>query len=364
MQLINFSVDRIIIHQIFRNDDDGRKVAPTQSHEYTRFDGAAVAAFKGRVIDAIGVGSKAVEMEIVDLGSNGLPALIDKMADQNDDDFAPSSFDIAQKLNSAQHQRSIPGGIVVVFSGQYGASGKRYLGIIKADIHSAYEKKVDKRTNEISLKFVEEVLLTPSSRLYKTAVFLEKSDWHHLDTNLNNKWVVMVSDSQISQSDGKAAALYFYSSFLGCGYPQTSARTTKQFYDSTISFISDLDIPEAKKTDLLSALNTYLRVDASSTISADEFADRYFDLDTKDSFKSHLDDAGLPDTAFTKDIAHIESKLKIRRLNFSKNVKISAPSDVFKDSITFETIDGDLDATGAPAEWTKIIIKDRITHQE
>ncbi|WP_432729937.1 hypothetical protein [Klebsiella oxytoca] len=37
----------------------------------------------------------------------------------------------------------------------------------------------------------------------------------------------MISDYQISKADGKAAAQYFYQHFLGCGYPETSARTTK-----------------------------------------------------------------------------------------------------------------------------------------
>lgn len=218
MHLLNFNVDRIIIHQVYRRDLDGNKITPTQSHEYTNFEQSAMGEFKSRVKDAIGEGSKAVQMEIVNQGVNDLPALVDSIIIQNDDEFAVSSYDIAKKLTDAQQSKAIPGGIVVVFSGTQGSQSKKFLGIIKAEVHSGYEKEVNQVTNEISLKFVEELLLTPGTRLYKTAAFFEKSDIEGDLDDLNSKWAVMVSDYQISKADGKAAAQYFYSDFLGCGY--------------------------------------------------------------------------------------------------------------------------------------------------
>ncbi|MCH8617763.1 nucleoid-associated protein [Undibacterium sp. TS12] len=190
MQLLNLSIDRIIIHQIYRRDQDGNKVAPTQSHEFTNFDVNAMDAFKTRVTDALGEGSKAVEMEIVSQEKNDLPKLIDQIIDHDNDTFASSSFDIAKKLTDAQQKKSIPGGIVVVFTGTQGYPSKKFLGIIKAEIHSAYEKEINKKTKEISLKFVEEVLLTPGSKLYKTAAFYEKNKCNPFASDLNEKWTV------------------------------------------------------------------------------------------------------------------------------------------------------------------------------
>ncbi len=365
MQLLNFHVNRIIIHQVYRRDEDGNKVTPTQSHEYTNFDRNAMGAFMTRVKDALGEGSKAVQMEIVDQEANDLPSLINTMIEQDNDVFAASSYDIAKKLTDAQQKKNIPGGIVVVFSGTQGATPKKFLGIIKAEVHSGYEKEVNEQTNEISLKFVEELLLTPGTRLYKTAGFFEKADVNQASMNLNDKWTVMVSDYQISKGEGKAAAQYFYSDFLGFGYPQTSARTTKQFYEATTAFISNLDATAAKKSNLLNALTTYLKVDTSSTINASDFASTYFeDVDVQDAYTSHLRDVGLSDNAFTKDIEHIEGKLQYRRVMFRSNVKISAPSETFKNLISIETIEGDPDESGGPTEWTKVIIKDKITQQE
>lgn len=364
MQLLNLTIERIIIHQVYQKDSDGNKVPPTQSHDYTKFDKSAMEAFKTRVKDALGEGSKAVLMEIVDQGPTYLPALVDKMIDQDDATFAVSSYDIATKLTDAQHKKSIPGGIVVVFSGTQGHPAKKFLGIIKADIHSAYEKQVNEKTKEISLKFVKEVLLTPGTRLYKTAGFYERAEYDESSDDLDQKWCVMISDYQINNADGKAAAQYFYSDFLGCGYPQTSARTTKQFYEAASSFISEMKATEERKSDLLNALTTYLKVDTSSTVSTSDFASKYFDIDTQDIFTSYMKEQGLPTAAFTKDTTHIASKLEIRKVRFRSNVRISAPSEVFKDLVVMETVPGEPDESGSVTEWTRVTIKDRIAQQE
>lgn len=363
MELINLKIERIIIHQIFQRNEDGNKKPPIQSHELTLFDKSAMDEFKSRVIDALGEGSKAVEMEIVKQGKDDIPRIVDIAINQKNEDFTVSSFDFAQKLSNVQQSRQIPGGIVVIFSGSYGYPQSKFLGVIKAEIHSAYQKEINPETKEISLKFVQEVLLTPGTRLYKTAGFFEKPI-KKSNLDLNEKYSVLISDYQISKADGKAAAQYFYSDFLGCGYPNTSARSTKQFFDATHKFISDLNVSSEKKIDLFNALTTYLKVATSSTISIKDFGSNYFDNDLQDEYKNYMEDYGIPNTAFTKDLEHIESHLKFRKLNFSRNVKIIAPSEVFKELITVETIEGPLDENGIPKNWTKVIIKDNIITQE
>lgn len=364
MQLLNLNIDRIIIHQVYQRDAEGQKKAPMQSHEFTRFSHDAMETFKQRVVEALGESSRAVQMEIVHQEPKDLPQIVERAIDEDESTFAVSSYDFATLLTDAQQMKSIPGGIVVVFTGTQGHPAKKFLGIIKAETHSAYEKEVDDTTGEISLKYVEEVLLTPSSKLYKTAGFFEKAAYNSPYTNLNDKWAVMVSDSQINKAGGKAAARYFYSDFLGCGYPQTSARTTKQFYEAAKTFISALDVPESKKSDYINALTTYLKVDTSSSIGTADFASKYFEPDVQDAFSEHMESAGIPTASFTKDVEHISDSLKFRKVKTSKNVKITAPAESFKDLITITTIEGDADESGMAAEWTQVIIKDKIVTQE
>lgn len=363
MQLLNLSIDRIIIHQIYQRDQSDQIIPPTQGNEYTRFEPTAMGTFRKRVNQALGEKSKAVQMEIVHQGPNDLITLIDEMANMDDDAFKSSSFEIAKRLARAQNRANYPGGIVVVFSGTQGQYSKKILGIMKAEVHSGYEKIKDSISGEISLKFVEELLLTPGTKLYKTAGFFEKNEYEGTSDDLNDKWTVMVSDSQINKVNGKAAAQYFYEGFLGFGYRQTSARTTKQFYDAAYSFIDGLDISAEKKNEYLNALTIYLKVDMSSTISTSDFGGKYFDVDRQDLFAEYMEDEGIPTTSFTKDTEYITTNLKLRKIKFSSNVKITASPEAFRDLITIETIDGDPDESDTPMEWTQIIVKDRITQQ-
>lgn len=361
MDIINLQINKIMIHQVYQRDHEGNKITPNRSSEFIIFDSDAMDTFKSRFMNAIGSDSKAVPMSIVNQESTDLAPLVNQISDADDTTFKNISYDIANKLADAQQRRNLPGGIVVVFSGTFGATPKKFVGVMKAEIHSAYEKSKNELTQEITLKFVEEALLTPATKLYKTAAFLQKNNDETGD-DLNHRWDVLVSDSQISQTDGKAAAHYFYANFLGCGYPETSARTTKQFYDATTEFLNDLDVSEEKRNDLHNALVSYLKHENSEIVNPTEFANRYFETEVRDSFSEYLEDKNLPTTAFTKDITHISSKLKTRKLSFSKNVKISAPSQVFQDLIDIEIINEN--ESGQAVNWTKIIVKDVIVSQE
>ena len=327
----------------------------------TRFEDSAMTDFEARVMSALGADSKAVCMEIVEQGSNDLVGIVDKLINFDDSNFVVSSYDIAQKLTMAQTAVSMSGGIVVVFDGTYGFPEKKFIGIIKADIYSGYKKNVDETTQKISLEHIKEVLLTPSSKLYKTIGFFEKDAYDPNADDLNDKWMVLISDTQINQQDGKAAAKYFYEAFAGCGYPQSSARVTKQFYDAAKEFIISLPQPVEKRNDLLNALSTYLKVDQSTTVNPIEFAKSYFDIQTQDNFKKFLGEKAIPMNAFTKDTAHIATDLKSRRVTFNNDVRIVATPELFESGIIIEPIEGSIDEnTGRPSDWTKIIVKGKI----
>lgn len=361
MNIINLQINKIIIHQIYQRDPDGNKISPKQSFDFINFDADAMLTFKSRVIDALGAESKAVEMTIINQEQTDTPYIVNQLSETEiSDEYVQLSYNLANKLADAQTKRNIPGGIVVVFSGTYGATPKKFVGIMKAEIYSAYQKLTNENSNEITLEYIEEALLTPATKLYKTAGFFEKGE---LDTDgdLNCKWDAVVCDTQISQTDGKAAARYFYANFLGFGYPESSAKTTKEFYDATCEFIQELDVTEEERYDIRNSLNSYLR-ENSDSISPVEFAGRHFEESIRDSFTNFLEDKDLPTSTFAKDIKHIESNLKTRKLSFSKHVKVSAPSQVFQELVEIETISED--SNGNPVNWTNILVKDNIVSQE
>lgn len=362
MNFVKLDIDKIAIHQIFPRGEDSKEVSPGQGTELIKFDDEALSDFKQRIFNSLGHDSSAVEMVITDDKNGSTPFYVNSLHDCDDKTFISTSYEIAKNLSKAQTRRGISGGIVVVFSATYQYNKLPLVGIIKADLYSGYEKKLDDETGIISLKHVKELLLTPSTRLYKSAGFF-KRDGVKDSTPLGEKWIVHISDYQIDKSDGKAAAQYFYQGFLGCDYPSSSARTTKAYFELTCNFINKMDINEEERTNLHNVLYAELKSGKSQKVDPMAFAGAYMSTDNIDNFRNYLDDSNFQVSPFIKDIEYITSKLKSRRVKFSKNIRISAPSEVFEEYVNIEAVDGDPDTKGNIPTWTKIIVKDRIVDQ-
>lgn len=357
MSLSNLEIEKIIIHQIFQKKQD-ELLLPEKSDEYLDFDKDAIEDIEELLITALGADSKAVAMNIVNSKSGTLAYLINNSINHNDEEFKEDSYEIALKLAQAQHNkgRNISGGIVVIIRGKHGNNDKKFIGIIKAEIHSGYEKNINGTTKKISLRHVKELLLTPNTKLFKTIGFLEKNSMSD-DEDLNNQWDVLISDNQISQTNGKVSAAYFYNDFAGCGYPQNAARKTKMFFDHTNEFIESLELEPIKKNNLKTALKIYISETQSPTIDMKEFATTYLSLEQQDPYRKHLKRYGLGEIAFLKDNQHIYNNLKTQELKFKNNIKIIATPENFKDNVITTEEYTDTDNNGLEVSYTKITIK-------
>ncbi|MCL6365257.1 hypothetical protein EXT60_13520 [Pectobacterium carotovorum subsp. carotovorum] len=363
MNFVQLTIDRIAIHQVFPRGEDGKEIPPGKGTELINFDDEALNDFKQRIVNSLGYDSSAVEMVITNDKTGSTPFYVNNMHGSNDEKFIENSYEIAKNLSKAQTRRGISGGIIVVFSATYQYNKLPLVGIIKADLYSGYEKAQDKISGIISLKHVKELLLTPSTRLYKSAGFFKREGVDN-DSALSDQWIVHISDYQIDKSDGKAAAQYFYQTFLGCDYPATSARTTKRYFELACDFISHMDISEEARTDLYNVLYADLNTGKSQTVDPMAFASKYMYTADIDNFRNYLEDSNFPVAPFIKDIEYIAGKLKNRRIKFSKNIRIIAPSEVFEEFVTIETMKGEKQQDGYTPTWTKILVKDRIVDQE
>lgn len=363
MNFVELDIDKIAIHQVFPRGEDGKEVTPEKGTELIKFDEVALNDFKQRIYNSLGHDSSAVEMIITDQEEGATPYYINKFHNCSEHEFIDNSFKIAEKLSYAQKRRGMSGGIVVVFSATYQYNKLPFIGIIKADIYSGYAKSQNKKTGIISLKHVKELLLTPSTKLYKSAGFFGREGSEN-SKDLNELWSIHISDYQIDKSDGKAAARYFYKDFLGCDYPETSARTTKRYFELACNFINAMEISEERRTLLHNALYADLKAGISQKVDPMDFAGSYMTTLDVDNFRNYLEDSDFPVAPFIKDTEYITSKLKNRGVKFSKNIIISAPSEVFEEIITIETMKGDVQEDGYAPTWTKILIKDRIIEQQ
>lgn len=363
MSFENLTVNRLIIHEVFRRGDDKQRVPPVYGQQLVHLDQDAMDAFRDRVLAALGSQSQAMEMTIAKHDDESAWSISADLVGANDRAFVTGSQRFADKLADVQVGRNLPGGIVVVFSGTAGHPAKRVVGVIKAEPHSGFTRQVS--NGAMGLAYLKELILTPQAKLYKLGAFIERDPAKAQGDRPWTGWKAHVYDSHIVGSDKDGAAQYFVELFLGLAQPKSNARKTKQFYDFTKDFIRTLDISEEDKTDLFTGLYTYLKVDQARTVETQAFANNYLpDVATRDAYRAFMAEQKFPTTAVSKDLAELTSALRQRRITFNQDVRLTAPADRFKELISIEEFDGEADANGEVPRWTRITVHDRIKAQE
>jgi hypothetical protein len=124
---------------------------------------------------------------------------------------------------------------------------------------------------------------------------------------------------------------------LGCAYQRSSDILTKTFYEHTKEYLTKKSKMTGEEiVDRMSALYTYLKVDNNQTISVDDFAQRYLpDVVARDSYSIYMQNKNVPMISFNKDMAMLKGKLKKRKIKFTNDVYILAPSETFNENVQF-----------------------------
>ena len=247
----------------------------------------------------------------------------------NDDEFVEKSKAIAYKLAEAQNTRTIPGGIVLIFSCTTGLNSNPAWGIIKAEIQEGFVKEID--SDALLLRYITDLLLTPQQRMYKLGMFIEIGRSNsEVPEREPADFKNYVYDHNMTRNETQHAAYYFYRDFLGCNYSPTDKKLTSDFYNETKNFIKNSELSEDDKGELNTALFTYMKVSQEQIIHVQEFADEYLPTEElKQEYINHMESRSFPTHAIGKDLTYIRNKLKQRKVTFTSNVKIIAPADEF-----------------------------------
>lgn len=364
MSFENLSINRIIIHEIFRRVEKAI-VPPDYGTDLLELPQEARDALQERMTEALGKSSHGVEMEIRDAGNEDAlgraKAII--ACQGNDAEFIALSRVVAEQLAEAQTSRQYPGGIVVVIEGTCGNPARPMMCIIKAEPHAGFTKR--KKDGRVMLEYLKELILTPQSKLYKIGAFIcENAAAANAQTPAAG-WRAFLFDELITRANKLAAAQYFYETFLGLQFPTNSAFQTKTFHSLTKDFIRESNLLPEKKIDLLNALTTYLKADQGATIQVNDFSTTYLDDPVlQDSYTAYMERKNFPTNAIHKDLSEVQSQLKLRKLTFSSDIKLTAPADQFENLVRIDVIDGDQDEHGHIPKWTRITVRDRIRDQE
>ncbi|WP_164830957.1 nucleoid-associated protein [Sinorhizobium meliloti] len=351
----NLQVGRIAMHEVLRRDDDRQPKQPVYGTSLENLSVAAKTAFRLRITEALSTQAKSIEMVIAETGAGSMRDIAGRLLPSNDEQFLAVSREVADKLVKAQKSRSIPGGVVIVFDGSFGVPKKRFMAVIKAETQSGFRR--NKTDKDVLTEFLENIFLTPATRLYKIGFLVEDSEQDQI-------WKAFVFDSNISSSHRETAAQYFYEDFLGCHFPSDGAYETSRFFDLTREFIRRADIDQNDKRDLGDALYTFIKTEKAATFTANEFSESYLPIDYRDPFKKFLETRKFPDRAVVRDTSAMGGRLRRRKFKFGDNIELSVPPELLHNKeVRIEQ--------GAPAKfggdgdgvWTQVTIHRPITDQ-
>jgi hypothetical protein len=364
VDLINLRIEKVILHEIFKRLPNGDRVAPDCSDEVEDLDSEAITALIDRVYTAMTSSTRCVQMSITNWTTESMVAKASALFDSDSSLFVARSVEVAEKLAHDQKGRNLPGGVLVIFTGTAGVPKRRIVGVIKAEVYNGFMRDRSDNNRKPKMKFLKSLMLTAQTKLYKVGLFCEPTS-RGVD-EFPSGWEAFIYDDTLTMANRYGAAKYFYDGFLGLGFPESSARLTKQFHDLTKRFIHTLDKPEEEKIILHNALVTYLKADQLPTVGISSFGETYFGgLEIQDSYKEFMTNNGFSSQPINKDVTDLDSSLKLRRITFGNKIKVTGPAVAFDKLVSFKVVDGEQDErTGVTVKWTQVIIKDRITAQE
>ena len=349
MNLTNVEIARVIAHEVVRASQVEDR-PPILSDGLVTLDDRGKDLVAKRIVETIASGSHCVDVCVED-DSVGSPFdCATSMLDVDDVNFVSSSRHLAESLTNAQTAGPIKSGSAIFVQGTCNADGSqsRFLSIIKADSDQALFKQV--RELNISLTFVNDMLLGDSQRLIKIAFFIEEDTELSGERRKPEEFSVKVYDHLLQRSSDSDAAAYFYRAFLKCRKADSAPQQTRRFFEVARNFISTLPLPQSERVELHGDLISYLRQDLS-VLEPRRFARDVLPQDKQDEFVSTCRKSGITQ-AISKDLTLLKGRLRRQSLKFSSKVTIYASPEVMKSAvkITGESGDG----------WTDVRIRGSI----
>lgn len=349
MAFENLQIARAVLHEVHLRPDAKTRLDPTYGTELIPFSDSAKSTFRQRVAKAFASDSRSAKMAIRDTGTGSVAALANKIYQMPDEEFITASRAIADKLADAQTSRAIPAGLCVIFDGTAGHPARRFVGVMKAETHSGFQKG-----DALQVSFIQDLFLTPQAKLYKICIFIaEGGD----GTAFPADWEAYLYDDKMSSARREDAATYFHDSLLGLEVPTDSAQITRRFFEGVRDFVDQTDLDPQSKVDLHNALYTALKADQRPNLQPTEFRDNHVPAELHDSYDRAIRNAGVPDGAFFKDLSEIKTRLRVRKLSFPHNVQLSGPAEAIAEHVRVKgkEIDGE--------RWTEVLIRGALQGQ-
>ncbi|WP_394910615.1 nucleoid-associated protein [uncultured Robinsoniella sp.] len=336
----NFKIDKVITHEIFQKEID-KKSEPYYNTELIEFDTKAKEELNKRIISAIGQNKFSLEMDIIEKSEDSVYSMVSAFMneeDSNDQSFISVSKLITKKLSDSQQRRTIPGGVVVIFTGTIDNDDKLCMGIIKAEKHSGFHLRT--LDGKSLMEYISNLLLTPAQKLYKVAMLIKDESFNE---NNSNDIHAFIYDSNNDVNKIKSTADYFRVGFMGCEFQDTSSNSTKNFYLTSRDFFTKHSSSKGTKMlEKLDDLLTYVKNPMNNTICIGDFNEYLTSPEEKDDYMKYMLEHNVPPTIH-KDLSKIETMINKRTIRFENNISLSLPMENYDENISLEeeTRDGE-----------------------
>jgi len=327
IDLSELSIKRLILHEVFGSDQIAGRRTPLKGQSLEPLPDNEKIAIEKNIIKVMGRKTKSVALEIDKDGEESTFQLCARLLDLEDGRFADASYDLALSLDKAQISTNAPGGFVVVFDGIIGAKGKRFLGVLKAEKSSGFNR--DSRSEGIKIHFLNELFLTDDKKLFKIGIFQENIKVE--DENEGPRdcadFLIQVFDHKFTPSKPESAAKYFHQGFLGCKIPKSNKIETRTFYKEAVRWAQSADLNTDETINFLTGLDSYLKSN-EEVITVAELAEWHLPERAASSLESHMG-GKVPSTGIVKDTEFLKSELKENHLDFGHSIRLWAPSQAF-----------------------------------
>lgn len=317
-------VEKLIVHEI-PGKLQGNNQLPTLSTIETKLSPEGKRYFTRKITDNLSLTS--LSAKFMPEAESPIPQLIinDFFDSKNTDDFVKMSQKMSIYLYECQTRVNSPGLLTVI---QVSIAGKPGLVILKLEKEEGIRIEQNQNNGEVTfdVEYVDNILLSQKNKVFKAGVFYLEGN----EINADNI-VIYVSDNQNSRYSKTQVASFFLEDFLGCKLREDPNILTQRFYSETEFFINNfVDDPE-KKANYYLGLFAEIR-SGDNYLCPESFGDKYLDVDKKQDYLQHLNEAGVPRNKFPKNTELIKDSNKLQMV-LNSGIIIISPSEAYQENL-------------------------------
>ncbi|MEW8027566.1 MAG: nucleoid-associated protein [Candidatus Thiodiazotropha sp.] len=311
--LATLKIRKVIFHDVPKNLKKEEN-KPTLADDITVIDKSHEQMLKNRLVRALNSKS-AYEIEFKPGTSSPVP---DEVTDftakqQQSSSFISMSQRLALYLYEQQGGQMSPGLLCVI---EVVSSGLRGLAILKLEREQGADLTLKSHGGKrrFDMSVLDSLVFTDGTRLFKSALFLNKG---------NDGFLSAACDSQRTVMSSKDVAR-FWLRFIGCQVTEEPRVATQKWFDATIRFVNERITDPVVKNDVYEHVISEMK-SKKKNIYPQKFVEDYIPDNYWKEYQEFLADCNVSTHKFEKDTSDIKNKLRTKSLHTVNGVTVTVP---------------------------------------